>query len=55
MTIFRFEYSINTYFKNVIKGGSILARNKYPEVTVEKILEVSKKLFLEKGYEKRIY
>lgn len=28
-----------------------MARNKYPEVTVEKILEVSKKLFLEKGYE----
>lgn len=28
-----------------------MARNKYPEVTVEKILEVSKRLFLEKGYD----
>lgn len=28
-----------------------MARNKYPEETVEKILEVSKQLFLEKGYE----
>ena len=28
-----------------------MARNKYPEVTVEKILEVSQRLFLEKGYD----
>lgn len=28
-----------------------MSRNKYPEVTVEKILEVSKRLFLEKGYD----
>lgn len=28
-----------------------MARNKYPEETVQKILEVSLKLFLEKGYE----
>ena len=28
-----------------------MARNKYPEVTVEKILEVSKRLFLVKGYD----
>ena len=28
-----------------------MARNKYPEVTVEKILNVSQKLFFEKGYE----
>lgn len=28
-----------------------MARNKYPEVTVEKILEVSRRLFLEKGYD----
>lgn len=28
-----------------------MARNKYPEVTVEKILDVSLRLFLEKGYE----
>lgn len=34
-----------------IKGGA-MARNKYPERTVEKILEVSLSLFNEKGYEK---
>ncbi len=28
-----------------------MARNKYPEQTVERILEVSTKLFMEKGYE----
>ena len=28
-----------------------MSRNKYPEITVEKILEVSQRLFLEKGYE----
>lgn len=28
-----------------------MARNKYPEVTVEKILDVSRRLFLEKGYD----
>ncbi|MEG2640998.1 MAG: TetR/AcrR family transcriptional regulator [Eubacterium sp.] len=29
-----------------------MARNKYPEETVEKILEVALRLFLEKGYDK---
>ena len=28
-----------------------MARNKYPEVTIEKILDVSQRLFLEKGYD----
>jgi AcrR family transcriptional regulator len=28
-----------------------VARNRYPEVTLEKILEVSKRLFLERGYD----
>ena len=28
-----------------------MARNKYPEITVEKILEVSQRLFLKKGYD----
>lgn len=28
-----------------------MARNKYPEVTVTRILDVSKKLFIEKGYD----
>ena len=43
---------INTYITNVfIVGENHMARNKYPELTVEKILEVAQKLFLEKGYE----
>ena len=32
-------------------GGDNLPRNKYPEETVQKILDASLKLFLEKGYE----
>ena len=32
-------------------GGELLPRNKYPEETVQKILDASLKLFLEKGYE----
>lgn len=31
--------------------GGIMSRNKYPEQTVEKILQISCRLFLEKGYE----
>lgn len=33
------------------RGGEFLPRNKYPEETVQKILDASLKLFLEKGYE----
>ena len=33
-------------------GGGRVARNKYPEETVKKILTAAKRLFLEKGYEK---
>ena len=33
------------------KKGKQMARNKYPEVTVEKILDAAQRLFLEKGYE----
>ena len=32
-----------------------MARNKYPEVTVEKILEVSQRLFMEKGTTIQLY
>lgn len=34
-----------------MKGDQDMARNKYPEVTVEKILDVAQQLFLEKGYD----
>lgn len=32
-------------------GKNLMPRNKYPEETVQKILDVSLKLFIEKGYE----
>ena len=35
----------------LVCGGKTMARNKYPEQTIERILEVSTKLFFEKGYE----
>ena len=34
-----------------VKGGERMARNKYPEETVQKILDVSRTLFREKGYD----
>lgn len=35
----------------LMKGAVCMARNKYPEVTVEKILDAAQRLFLEKGYD----
>ena len=35
----------------LMKGADCMARNKYPEVTVEKILDAAQRLFLEKGYD----
>lgn len=35
----------------MFERGIKMARNKYPEITVEKILEAAQRLFLEKGYE----
>lgn len=34
-----------------MKGGECMPRNKYPEETVQKILDAALELFLEKGYE----
>lgn len=34
-----------------MKEGEVVPRNKYPEETVQKILDAALKLFLEKGYE----
>lgn len=41
------------YIRNECMRGLMneMARNKYPEMTVEKILDVSKRLFLEKGFD----
>ena len=36
---------------NGMFGGRSVARNKYPEETVNQILEASYRLFMEKGYE----
>jgi Transcriptional regulator len=36
---------------NEKRGVLPMARNKYPEVTIEKILDVSQRLFMEKGYD----
>lgn len=42
----------NGYIPNeCFKGASPIMRNKYPEITVEKILNVAQRLFLEKGYD----
>lgn len=35
----------------LMRGADRMARNKYPEVTVEKILDAAQRLFLEKGYD----
>lgn len=35
-----------------MKEDDVLARNKYPEETVQKILDVSHRLFISKGYDK---
>jgi len=40
----------NTFIRYVREVWQ-MARNKYPEITVEKILDVSLRLFLEKGYD----
>ena len=35
----------------IIRTEAPVARNKYPEETVEKILDVAERLFVERGYE----
>lgn len=44
-------YNVYILKECILKEGVLLARNKYPEVTVEKILEAAKRLFLENGYD----
>ena len=38
-------------FIAINQDGGAVARNKYPEATVEKILDVAERLFVECGYE----
>ena len=35
----------------ILRTEVLVARNKYPEKTVEKILDVAERLFVERGYE----
>lgn len=35
----------------IIRTEVLVARNKYPEETIEKILDVAERLFVECGYE----
>ncbi len=52
LTTYTMYVNINTNMVYVFKErGGQMPRNKYPEETVQKILDVSLKLFLEKGYE----
>ena len=42
---------IQTDRRFVLSGGSRMARNKYPEETIQKILDTAEQLFIEKGYD----
>lgn len=42
---------LSWYFFVTIRTEVPVARNKYPEETVEKILDVAKRLLVERGYE----
>ena len=39
-------------FIAIIRTEAPVARNKYPEETVEKILDVAERLLVERGYER---
>ena len=43
--------SIHTHGMFIKRQGVPMARNKYPEETVKKILDVAERLFAERGYE----
>ena len=44
-------YATHGMFIAIIRTEAPVARNKYPEETVEKILDVAERLFVERGYE----
>ena len=44
-------YATHGVFIATIRTEVPVARNKYPEETVEKILDVAERLFVERGYE----
>lgn len=44
-------YATHGVFIAIIRTEVPVARNKYPEETVENILDVTERLFVERGYE----
>ena len=44
-------YATHSMFIVIIRTEAPVARNKYPEETFEKILDVAERLFVECGYE----
>ena len=44
-------YATHGMFIAIIRTEVPVARNKYPEEAVEKILDVAERLFVERGYE----
>ena len=45
-------YATHSMFIVIIRTEAPVARNKYPEETVEKILDVAERLFVGCGYER---
>ena len=45
------SYATHGMFIAIIRTEMPVARNKYPEETVEKILDVAERLLVERGYE----
>lgn len=44
-------YATHSMFIVIIRMEAPVARNKYPEETVERILDVAERLLVERGYE----
>lgn len=44
-------YATHGMFISITRTEVLVARNKYPEETVEKILDVAERLLVERGYE----
>ena len=44
-------YATHSMFIAITRAELPVARNKYPEETVEKILDVAERLLVERGYE----
>ena len=45
-------YAAHSMFIVIIRTEAPVARNRYPEETVEKVIDVAERLFVECGYER---